>query len=92
MNPRDESATTLEDLRGDLALRYKWTPTGGTAVDSGTRRGRRGGAGPRRLCHLGKPADSRAVQPQIREEVRPGSGTPDATPSRAGGPSGSTAC
>ena len=33
MNSRDESATTLEDLRGDLALRYKWTPSGGTAVD-----------------------------------------------------------
>ncbi|WIM86487.1 phytanoyl-CoA dioxygenase family protein [Candidatus Mycobacterium wuenschmannii] len=34
MTPDDESATTLEDLRGDLALRYKWTPSGGTAVDS----------------------------------------------------------
>ena len=29
----DESATTLEDLRGDLALRYKWTPSGGTSID-----------------------------------------------------------
>ena len=33
MNPADESVTTLEDLRGDLALRYKWTPTSGAAVD-----------------------------------------------------------
>ena len=29
----DESVTTLEDLRTDLALRYKWTPSGGSAVD-----------------------------------------------------------
>ena len=29
----DESATTLEDLRGDLAQRYKRTPTGGGSVD-----------------------------------------------------------
>jgi hypothetical protein len=34
MNVDDESLTTLEDLRGDLAQRYKWTPTGGSAVDS----------------------------------------------------------
>ena len=33
MNPHDKSDTTLEDLRGDLALRYKWTPSGGTSVD-----------------------------------------------------------
>ncbi|MDT5199025.1 MAG: hypothetical protein QOH34_547, partial [Mycobacterium sp.] len=33
MKPHDESDTTLEDLRGDLALRYKWTPSGGTSVD-----------------------------------------------------------
>jgi hypothetical protein len=30
----DESVTTLEDLRGDLANRHRWTPTGGSAVDS----------------------------------------------------------
>ena len=29
----DESVTTLEDLRGDLALRHKWTPTSGASVD-----------------------------------------------------------
>ena len=29
----DDSVTTLEDLRGDLALRYKWTPSGGHTVD-----------------------------------------------------------
>jgi hypothetical protein len=29
----DESVTTLEDLRGDLAQRYKRTPTGGSSVD-----------------------------------------------------------
>src|SRR3984957_17024640 len=33
MKPHHESDTTLEDLRGDLALRYKWTPSGGTSVD-----------------------------------------------------------
>src|SRR3984957_13891389 len=33
MNPHDKSETTLEDLRGDLALRHKWTPSGGTSVD-----------------------------------------------------------
>ena len=31
--PDDESVTTLEDLRSDLALRYKWTSSGGSAVD-----------------------------------------------------------
>ncbi|OBK14948.1 phytanoyl-CoA dioxygenase family protein [Mycobacterium asiaticum] len=30
----DESVTTLEDLRGDLAQRYRWTPTSGNSVDS----------------------------------------------------------
>src|SRR6201997_4536641 len=33
MNIDDESVTTLDDLKGDLALRYKWTPSGGTSVD-----------------------------------------------------------
>src|SRR6202008_3555257 len=33
MNADDESVTTLEDLRGDLALRHKWTPSGGASVD-----------------------------------------------------------
>jgi hypothetical protein len=33
MKPHDQSDTTLEDLRGDLALRYKWTSSGGTSVD-----------------------------------------------------------
>ncbi|MGB7143922.1 MAG: phytanoyl-CoA dioxygenase family protein, partial [Mycobacterium sp.] len=33
MKINDESATTLEDLRSDLALRYKWTPSGGISVD-----------------------------------------------------------
>jgi len=33
MNADDESVTTLEDLRGDLALRHKWTPTSGASVD-----------------------------------------------------------
>ncbi|BBZ11604.1 phytanoyl-CoA dioxygenase family protein [Mycobacterium branderi] len=33
MTDDDPSATTLEDLRGDLAQRYKWTPTGGSSVD-----------------------------------------------------------
>src|ERR1700753_3895295 len=36
MNTDDESVTTLEDLRGDLAQRYKRTQTGGSAVDSKT--------------------------------------------------------
>jgi ectoine hydroxylase-related dioxygenase (phytanoyl-CoA dioxygenase family) len=34
MNTDEESVTTLEDLRGDLAQRYKWTPSGGSMVDS----------------------------------------------------------
>ncbi len=33
MNIDQESVTTLEDLRGDLAQRYKWTPTGGSSVE-----------------------------------------------------------
>jgi len=34
MTHEDEYVTTLEDLRGDLAQRHKWTPTGGSQVDS----------------------------------------------------------
>jgi hypothetical protein len=34
MNIDDESVTTLEDLRGDLAHRYKRTPSSGGSVDS----------------------------------------------------------
>lgn len=34
MSTNEESVTTLEDLRGDLAQRYKWTPSGGSSVDS----------------------------------------------------------
>jgi hypothetical protein len=34
MNIDEESVTTLEDLRGDLAHRYKWAPSGGNSVDS----------------------------------------------------------
>lgn len=34
MNTDEESVTTLEDLRSDLAQRYKWTPSGGSTVDS----------------------------------------------------------
>ncbi|MDT5254597.1 MAG: hypothetical protein QOH07_3551, partial [Mycobacterium sp.] len=33
MNTDDESVTTLEDLRGDLALRHRWTPSSGTSID-----------------------------------------------------------
>jgi len=33
MNSDEESVTTLEDLRGDLAQRYKWAPSGGSSVD-----------------------------------------------------------
>lgn len=33
MSDDEPSATTLEDLRGDLAQRYKWTPTGGSSVN-----------------------------------------------------------
>ena len=33
MHINDESVTTLEDLRGDLALRHKWTASSGTSVD-----------------------------------------------------------
>jgi hypothetical protein len=34
MSIDDEAVTTLEDLRGDLAQRYRRTPTGGSSVDS----------------------------------------------------------
>jgi ectoine hydroxylase-related dioxygenase (phytanoyl-CoA dioxygenase family) len=34
MDIDDESVTTLEDLRGDLAQRYKRAPSGGSSVDS----------------------------------------------------------
>ncbi|OBK65204.1 phytanoyl-CoA dioxygenase family protein [Mycobacterium sp. 1165178.9] len=34
MSIDDEPVTTLEDLRSDLAQRYKRTPTGGSSVDS----------------------------------------------------------
>src|SRR4051794_23285437 len=34
MSTDDESVTTLEDLRGDLANRHRWTPTGGSSVES----------------------------------------------------------
>lgn len=34
MSIDDQPLTTLEDLRGDLAQRYKRTPTGGSLVDS----------------------------------------------------------
>jgi hypothetical protein len=34
MNIDDESVTTLEDLRGDLAHRHKWTPSTGSSVDN----------------------------------------------------------
>ncbi|KUH97773.1 phytanoyl-CoA dioxygenase family protein [Mycobacterium sp. IS-3022] len=33
MSIHDEPDTTLEDLRGDLARRYKWTPSSGSSVD-----------------------------------------------------------
>jgi hypothetical protein len=33
MKHDDEAVTTLEDLRTDMALRYKWTPSGGDSVD-----------------------------------------------------------
>ena len=33
MHIDNESDTTLEDLRGDLAHRYKWQPSGGGSVD-----------------------------------------------------------
>ena len=33
MNLDDKSVTTLEDLKGDLAQRYKRTPTSGRSVD-----------------------------------------------------------
>jgi hypothetical protein len=33
MSLDDESMTTLDDLKSDLASRYKWTPSGGGSVD-----------------------------------------------------------
>ena len=34
MNINDESVTTLEDLRGDLAQRHKRIPSGGSSIDT----------------------------------------------------------
>jgi hypothetical protein len=34
MSIDDESVTTLDDLKGDLARRYKWTASSGASVDS----------------------------------------------------------
>ena len=34
MNIDDDSVTTLEDLRSDLAQRHKWTPSSGSSVDN----------------------------------------------------------
>ena len=34
MSIDDKTDTTLEDLRGDLAQRYRWTPTAGSSVDN----------------------------------------------------------
>jgi hypothetical protein len=34
MSIDDDHVTTLDDLKGDLAGRHKWTPSGGTSVDS----------------------------------------------------------
>jgi hypothetical protein len=33
MTSHDESVTTLDDLKSDLALRYKWKPSNGNSVD-----------------------------------------------------------
>ncbi|HME74414.1 MAG TPA: phytanoyl-CoA dioxygenase family protein, partial [Mycobacterium sp.] len=33
MSGDDESVTTLDDLKGDLARRYKSTPSSGASVD-----------------------------------------------------------
>ena len=33
MSIDDESVTTLDDLKGDLARRYNWTPSSGASVD-----------------------------------------------------------
>ena len=32
MSIDDESVTTLDDLKGDLARRYNWTPSSGASV------------------------------------------------------------
>jgi len=34
MSIDDEPVTTLDDLKGDLARRYTWTPSSGASVDS----------------------------------------------------------
>ncbi|CAM4235283.1 Phytanoyl-CoA dioxygenase (PhyH) [Mycobacterium basiliense] len=33
MNIEDDAVTTLEDLKGDLAQRFKWTPSGGGSIE-----------------------------------------------------------
>jgi len=50
MNIDEESGTTLEDLRGDLAQRHKWTPSSGSSVDNAIVE-----------ADLGEPAQYRAV-------------------------------
>jgi hypothetical protein len=90
MDIDDESVTTLEDLRGDLAHRYKRTPSTGSSVDNAIVE--------TDLAVLDRDGYviwenllSTEQCRQIREIVRLGSGTPDATLSRAGAPSASTA-
>lgn len=90
MNPRDDSATTLEDLRGDLALRYKWTPSGGTAVDPALVE-----ADAAALDRDGYVIWESLLTPEqcsrIRDEVAPWLGHTGRNTFEDGGPSGSTA-
>ena len=91
MSIDDESVTTLEDLRSDLALRYKWTPSGGSSVDPAMVE-----ADMAALSRDGYLIWENLLTPETAGRSATscdrGSGTPDATRSRAGGPSASTAC
>ena len=91
MNTDDESVTTLEDLRGDLALRYKWTPSGGASVDPAIVEADMAALDRDGYVIWENLLTAEECQ-QIRDVVLPGSGTPDATLSRGGAPSASTAC
>ena len=86
----DEHVMTLDDLKGDLARRYKWTPSSGASVDPAIV-----DADIVALDHDGYVIWENVLGAeecqQIRDAVLPGSCTPDATRSKGGAPSASTA-
>ena len=91
MSSDDDSVTTLEDLRGDLAQRYKRTPSSGSSVDTAIVEAD--------LAALDRDGyviwENLLIASSADKSVRSyalGWSTPDATLSRAGALSASTAC